>query len=104
MALSERPWSDFVPAAYTPAQWRAACLIDTGIGAFDVKSRYKLHVREPAGPLNRNGMAAAAAILAGARGGVIATADQKRRAARSLLALYRANQIQPPESLTQLAA
>jgi hypothetical protein len=33
-------------ANYTVAQWRAACVIDTGKGDPDSKSRYRLPVRE----------------------------------------------------------
>lgn len=103
-AVSDADWSDFSASDYTPEQWRRACLIDTGEGEEDSKGRYKLPVREPDGDYNRNGIHAAAAALAGARGGVQASDEQKQSAARKLVSLYR-NQLDedPPESLTNLA-
>lgn len=98
--VSNRPWSDFSQADYTPAQWRRACLIDTGVGDRDSKERYKLPVREPSGTVNRNGVHAAAARI----NQVDASADLKRRAARALIRLYRSElDEEPPESLQLLA-
>lgn len=102
--VSDRAWSDFSQADYTPAQWRRACLIDTGVGDPGSKSRYKLPVREPSGEINRNGVFAAAAVLAGARGGVDATPEQQRQAARALVRIYRSDlDMEPPESLLRVA-
>jgi len=104
MAVSDRPWSSFTAADYTPEQWRRACLIDTGEGDVDSKSRYKLPVREPGGAINRNGVHAAAAVLAGGRGGVQASAEQKAKAARALVRIYRTDlNEEPPDSLLRLA-
>jgi hypothetical protein len=63
----------------------------------------KLPVREPDGTLNKNGVHAAAAALAGARGGVDAPLTEKRKAARKLLALYRKLEEEPPASIQKLA-
>jgi len=103
MAISNAPWSAITQADYTPEQWRRACLIDTGEGDPNSKSRYKLPVKEPNGDVNRNGMHAAAAVLAGARGGVNAPADAKRAAARKLLALYHQAGEDPPETVRMMA-
>jgi len=100
--ISDKPWSGFSQADYTPAQWRAACLIHVDPNS-DNKSDHKLPVREPNGALNRNAVHAAAAVLAGARGGVQATPAQKRQAARQLIALYRELDEEPPESIQRLA-
>jgi HK97 family phage prohead protease len=100
---SNRPWSDFSAADYSPEQWRRACLIDTGQGDPGSKDRYKLPVREPSGTLNRNGVHAAASALAGGRGGVQADPGQKRKAARALVRFYGTLGEDPPESLTSLA-
>lgn len=98
--VSNRPWSDFSQAAYTPAQWRRACLIDTGQGDEDSKERYRLPVREPSGTVNRNGVHAAAARI----NQVDVSADLKRRAARALVRLYRSELDEdPPASLLSLA-
>lgn len=103
MAVSDKPWSQFSQADYTPQQWARACLIDTGQGDPASKSRYKLPVREPDGTLNRNGVhAAAGGHGVGAVMGV--SMDAKRAAARKLIGFYR-NDLneEPPESLLSLA-
>lgn len=101
--VSDKPWSQFTAADYSPEQWRAACLIDTGAGDPDSKDRYKLPIKEPDGTLNRNAVHAAASVLAGGRGGVQAPAEQKAKAARALVAAYHQLREQPPDSLTSLA-
>lgn len=97
--VSDRPWSDFSQADYTPEQWRRACLIDTGEGDPDSKSRYKLPVREPDGTINRNAVHAAAARI----GQVDAPQELIREAARTLARIYREIGDEPPESLLDLA-
>src|SRR5690606_17238851 len=51
--------------------------------------------------LNRAGLIAAAAALAGARSEPNLTPEQKRQAARHLLRHYRELELEPPESLTE---
>ncbi len=101
MAVSNRPWSDFTEADYTPEQYARACLIDTGQGTG--KQRYKLPVREPSGVLNRNGVhAAAGGHGVGAVQGI--SADQRRAAAKTLVGLYRNDlKADPPEGLLTMA-
>jgi hypothetical protein len=108
--VSERPWSDIdKPGDYEDAiDYCEACLINLNEGPREdwVKAKCKLPVYEPkrmGGALNRNAVIAAAAALAGARGGVDAPPEAKRRAARKLLQLYRELEMEPPESLKQLA-
>lgn len=102
-AVTDRQW-DGSAGRFNAEQWRRSTLIDTGEGGTDSKARYKLPVREPDGTINRNAVAAAAAALAGARGGIEATDAQKRSAARSLVRIYRSDLDQdPPEGLLQLA-
>jgi hypothetical protein len=106
MAISERPWGQFSDADYADAgALCSASLINLNTGPRSgwSKGNCKLRVYEPAGALNRAGVHAAAAVLAGARGGVDAPADQKRAAARRLLGLYRQLDEQPPDSLRALA-
>lgn len=103
-AVSDRPWSEFTEADYTPEQWRRACLLDRGeaAGDEDAKSRYALPVREPAGALNRNGVHAAAG--GHGIGAVKGLPDGLRRStARKLAGLYRQIGDEPPESLLELA-
>ncbi len=103
-ATSDKPWSSFTEADYTPEQWRRACLIDTGEGDPASKSRYKLPVKEPSGALNRNGVHAVASVLAGGRGGVQASPEKKAAAARALVRIYRSDlKEDPPESLLRMA-
>jgi hypothetical protein len=103
MAISNKPWSQFSESDYSIEQWRRACLIDMG-GDRENKGNFKLPVREPDGTLNRNGVHAAAAALAGARGGVQAPPEQKRRAARALMRLYSELVEDPPESVRRIAS
>ncbi len=103
-AVSNTPWSQFSEADYSIEQWRKACLIDTGQGDVTAKSRYKLPVREPSGSVNRNGVHAAAGALAGSRGGLSASPEQKKAAAIKLVALYRsALGENPPDTLLSMA-
>jgi hypothetical protein len=53
--------------------------------------------------LNKNGLVAAVAALAGARSEPNLTAEQKRKAARHLLRHYRALDMEAPESLLRMA-
>ncbi len=102
--VSSKPWSRFKESDYTLEQWHRACLIHLHDGKPTAKAQCKLPVREPDGTLNRNGVHAAAAALAGAHGGVKAPVDQKRKAARALVRLYRrALKEEPPESILRIA-
>lgn len=103
MAVSDKPWSGFSQGDYSDAQWRSACILDRG-GNGTAKERYALPVKEPNGDVNRNGAQAAAAVLAGGRGGVNAPAAAKRAAARRLVSIYRNDLNEdPPDSLRRLA-
>jgi hypothetical protein len=104
MAISEKPWSDFHETDYSADQWCHAALIDENpTGEPKKKNLCKLPVNEPNGDLNRNGVHAAAAALAGARGGVQASPALKKAAARKLVAIYRSLHEPPPDSITRLA-
>lgn len=103
-SVSDTPWSNFSTSDYTDEQYARACILDRGPDAGTAKQRYSLPVREPSGTVNRNACHAAAAVLGGGRGGVNATAEQKRAAAKKLLALYRGPLgDEPPESLVNAA-
>lgn len=96
LTVSTKPWSKFTEADYTPAQWKAACLIDTDKGAEEEKDRYALPVREPDGTVNKNALAAAAARLGQVKG--ISDAD-RTKAAKALLSLYGQAGLHAPGSL-----
>ena len=100
--ISEKAWSDYTKADYTIEQWHAACLIHIHDGDPTSKSQCKLPVKTPNGALNRNGVHAAAAALAGARGGLKGvSAEQKRSAANALKRYYSQLDEDAPESLSQ---
>ncbi len=103
--FSDRPWSEVAESDYPDAEaFCDACLIDLNPpGKAKVKANCKLPVKEPNGRYNRNAIHAAAAALAGARGGVNAPPEAKRKAARALIRLYRQMDEEPPESLRRLA-
>lgn len=103
MAVSDKPWSRFEENDYSLEQWYEACLIRPAKSEYTAKTQAKLPVREPDGTLNRNGVHAAAAALAGARGGVKASPNEKRKAARALIRLYRELGEEPPESIKRMA-
>ncbi len=104
MAISDRPWSSFSAADYTPEQYCRAALIDLNPpGEAKTKEACKLPVREPEGILNRNGVHAAAGRLAGAGGGVQAPPAEKRSAARKLVRLYGELDEEAPDSVRRLA-
>ena len=101
--ISEKPWSEYTKADYTNEQWHAACLIHLHDGPPTSKSQCKLPVKTPSGALNRNGVHAAAAALAGARTPLQAPPDQKAKAAAALRRYYSQLGEEPPDSLKQSA-
>lgn len=101
--ISEKPWSDYTEADYTLQQWHKACLIHQHQGSPTSKDQCKLPVKTPNGTLNRNGVHAAAAALAGARGGVKASDSEKTAAAKALIRYYGQLDETPPDSLTNMA-
>ncbi len=105
MPISDKAWGSISESDYKDAEtFCKACLIDLNEpGAEKVKAKCKLPVREPGGAVNRNALAAAAAALAGARGGVQAPLEAKRAAARKLVRLYAEAEMEPPASLKRLA-
>lgn len=100
--ISEAAWSDYKKSDYTLEQWHAACVIHVHDGTPTSKSECKLPVKTPDGALNRNGVRAAAAALAGARGGLKGVSDDQKKKAGSALKRYYAQLDEtPPDSLSQ---
>jgi len=103
--ISNKPW-DFKPADYgVPQRYCYYSLVNdnavkTGDWTFDA---CHLPVYEPNGDLSRNGVHAAAAALAGARGGVKTSAWAKRNAAKKLIRLYAQINEPVPDSIRRLA-
>lgn len=100
-AITDAAW-DGDASRFTIEEYRASCLIGPAI-ASDSKDAYKLPVREPGGDVNSNAVHAAAAALAGGRGGVDAPDDEKKAAAEALISLYGQMKEDPPDSLLELA-
>lgn len=102
IATTGKAW-DGSPARFTDEQYRRATLFCRG-GDAPPKQDCSLPVLEPDGTLNTNALGAAAAALAGARGGVAnASQAMKAAAARKLVRYYNAAGVEPPESLLALA-
>ncbi len=105
MPVSNKPWSQISASDYADTDaYCKACLIDLNPPGQDkVQANCKLPVYEPEGALNRNAVHAAAGALAGARGGVQAPPDARRKAARALVRLYRELEEEPSEAVRRLA-
>lgn len=102
--ISEKPWSSYTEADYSLQQWHNACLIHQHEGPPTSKSQCKLPVKTPNGVLNRNGVHAAAAALAGARTPINASAEEKSKAAKALVRFYGQLDETPPPSLMKHSA
>ena len=88
MAYVSRPW-DGSSGRFTIQEWRASCLIDTGEGDPDAKSRYKLPIKEPNGDINLNGVRAANSRL----GSTQAPTAQKAKAKARIDAIRKSQHI-----------
>ncbi|SRR5579875_1228928 len=104
MAFTSKPWDGSASKYPTTEAYCAACLIDTNESGQDkVQAKCKLPIKEPNGDYNENAIHAAAAALAGARGGVQASPADKKKAARTLVRLYGQMKQDAPDSLKKLA-
>ena len=104
MPFSDQPWSADESAYSDAAAFCAACLIDENpAGKPKAKGLCKLPVKGAGGGYNRNAIHAAWAALAGARGGVQASAESKRQAARKLVRLYREMGDEVPPAMVRMA-
>jgi hypothetical protein len=101
MPVSGASWDGSASRFSSTEAYCRSCLIDENpAGEPKTQDRCKLPVREPSGAINRNAVHAAAAALAGGRGGVSASAASKRAAASRLVQIYRRDlREDPPESL-----
>lgn len=103
--ISNKPWGQFADSDYPDADdyCRAALIDENEDGKPKTRAACKLPVREPkGGPLNRNGIHAAAMRLAGGGGGVDAPAAAKAKAARALVGYYRLLGEDPPDSIRRM--
>jgi hypothetical protein len=79
--FSDKPWSDFSQADYTPEQWKEAALIK---GEGDNKDAHHLPVKEPDGTYNTHAIAAASSRI----NQVDAPDEAKTAAAKKLMSLH----------------
>jgi hypothetical protein len=104
MAIDEGAWDGAASNYSDTAHYCSACLIDLNTAGEDkTQANCKLPVKTPSGATNRNAVHAAAAALAGGRGGVNAPPADKKKAARALMRLYGELKEDPPDSLKRLA-
>lgn len=104
-SFSTVPWGSVSESDFaSPEDYCRSCLIDMNeAGEAKTKGKCKLPVRMPnGGAVNRNAVHAAAAALAGARGGVSASAAEKKAAARKLMRLYGMMDEDAPDSLRRM--
>ena len=103
--FSDKPWGSISESDYaSPEAFCAACLIDMNEGGGPkTKDKCKLPIKEPGGAVNKNGMRAAAAALAGARGGVKAPAEMKRTAAKKLMRMMAEAGMEAGDSMKRMA-
>jgi 2'-5' RNA ligase len=92
--VSDKPWSDFTEADYTPEQWKSACCLHRD-QAVEPKSNHGLPIKEPGGALNRNGVHAAAGRFGQTQGPSAAKAAAKS----CLRGAYKQLGEEPPDSI-----
>jgi len=105
MAISIRPWDGSASRWPDAAAYCESCAIDDNEpGSDKVQSKCKIPYKEPSGDINRNALGSASAALAGARGGVQASPEAKKSAARKLLRAYAEAKMEPPPSLKRMSS
>lgn len=106
MAVTSKPWDGSASRWPDTASFCKSCLIDLNEAGKDkVQSNCKLPIREPNGDVNSNALGAAAAALAGARGGLKGVPPAaKKAAARKLRAAYGEAKMDVPDSLKSMAS
>lgn len=104
--LSTSPWDGSASNYDTPEAYCSACLVDLNDGSGPkTKSACHLPVKTPDGAYNRAALGAAAAALAGARGGGMSIpTSAKKAAARKLIGLYNRFNLDIPPSLKNMAS
>ena len=105
-SLSSKPWDGSASRWDTPESYCSSCLVDLNDGSGPkVKGNCHLPVKEPSGSYNRAALGAAAAALAGARGGGMSIpSSAKKAAARKLVSLYNRFKLDVPPSLRNMAS
>src|SRR5215470_6218936 len=102
--FTDSPWNN-PESELDAADYCAICLIDDNEGnGPKVKDKCKLPIKsKPGEPVNKNALQAAAAALAGARGGLSASAQGKMAAARKVLRLMTEAKMEAGDSIRRIA-
>lgn len=104
MAITNQAWDGSASRWPDTPSYCDACLIDDNPSGQDkTQANCKLPVYEPNGDINSNAVHAAAAALAGGRGGVKSSPASKKAAARKLVKLYGQLQEDVPDSIKNMA-
>jgi|SRR5579859_4375931 len=104
MGFSDSSWDGSASQYSSTEAYCSACLIDLNPSGQDkVQSKCKLPVKDTNGNVNRNAVHAAAAALAGGRGGVNAPPAEKKKAAKALIRYYGQMKEDAPDSLKRIA-
>lgn len=104
MATTDKSWDGSASRWPDTESFCKSCLIDENESGQDkTQANCKLPVYEPNGDVNSNAVHAAAAALAGGRGGVKASPASKKSAAKKLIRLYGQIKDEPPDSLKKMA-
>lgn len=106
MNTTTRAWDGSASRWSDTASYCDSCLINENTGDRKdwVQDKAKLPVYEPDGTLNVNAVHAAASSLAGGRGGVKASAQAKKAAARKLVKIYGQLKEDVPASIKNMAS
>lgn len=104
MGFSDGSWDGSASNYPDTDAFCAACLIDLNpAGEKKTQDNCKLPVKDKNGNVNKNAVHAAAAALAGGRGGVKAPPADKKKAARALIRYYGQMKEDAPDSLKSMA-
>lgn len=105
MSVSTKPWDGSASRWPDAASYCKACLIHRPHTGPLTKDDCSLPIKEPGGAVNANALSAAAAALAGARGGLKGVSPAERKsAARALIRAYGSAGKPAPDSLKRMAA
>lgn len=105
MGVTSKSWDGSASRWPDTASFCDSCAYNgnTGNRSDWVQTQCKLPYREPNGDINTNALSAASAALAGARGGVQMSPNDRRKTAKKLMSAYSTAKMSPPDSLKKIA-
>jgi len=107
--FTDKAWDGSASRFPDTASYCKSCLLDLNPPGVSPEKKTqdtcKLPVTEPDGTVNTNALSAALGALNGARNALAGvSAQDKKKAAKKLLSLYRAAKLDVPDSLKSLAS